>query len=37
MFNAFQDDFDRGPSRDSAYIYGPGSPRCWYAGMKLTL
>lgn len=29
MFNAFQNDFDKGPDRDSGYIYGPSSPRCF--------
>ena len=37
MFNAFQDDFDKGPARDSAYIYGPGMPRSFFAGIKISL
>ena len=36
MFNAYQSDFDLGPNRDSSYIYGPGSPRSFFAGMKLS-
>lgn len=36
IFNAYQKDFDRGPLRDSAYIYGPGAPRCYFAGMKIS-
>jgi outer membrane receptor for ferrienterochelin and colicins len=35
VFNQYQDDFDTGPSRDSNYIYGPGRPRTFYAGIKL--
>lgn len=35
IFNAYQDDFDLGPNRDSAYIYGPGAPRCFYTGVKI--
>lgn len=36
IFNAFQDDFDQGPDRDSGYIYGPAAPRCFYLGVKLS-
>ena len=32
IFNSFQDDFDRGKSRQSDYIYGPTQPRTIYAG-----
>lgn len=35
IFNAYQDDFDRGPDRDSGYIYGPGMPRSLFVGVKL--
>lgn len=35
LFNAFQKDFDRGPARDSAYIYGPGAPRCCFFGVRM--
>ncbi|WP_315578098.1 TonB-dependent receptor [Hoylesella oralis] len=34
--NAYQKDFDRGWGRDSAYIYGPGLPRCYFLGLKLS-
>jgi outer membrane receptor for ferrienterochelin and colicins len=34
IFNAYQDDFDSGINRDPAYIYGPGSPRTVYFGIK---
>jgi len=36
IFNAFQKDFDSGELRDSGYIYGPSSPRCFYLGVKLS-
>ncbi|MDD7447791.1 MAG: TonB-dependent receptor [Prevotellaceae bacterium] len=36
LFNAYQRDFDRGPQRDSAYIYGPMSPRSYTIGCKLS-
>lgn len=36
IFNAYQKDFDRGAERDSGYVYGPSSPRSWFAGVKLT-
>ena len=35
LLNAYQTDFDRGPSRDSAYIYGPNAPRSLFAGIKV--
>ncbi|HHU96373.1 MAG TPA: TonB-dependent receptor [Petrimonas sp.] len=35
IFNAFQDDFDTGAGRDSAYTYGPTTPRSFFAGVKL--
>lgn len=34
--NSFQKDFDKGASRDSGYIYGPGMPRSFYGGLKLS-
>ena len=37
IFNAYQNDFDTGPGRANTYIYGPGTPRTFYAGLKLTL
>lgn len=36
LFNAYQSDFDQGANRDSGYIYGPGSPRGYFAGMKIS-
>lgn len=36
LFNAYQTDFDKGANRDSGYIYGPGSPRSYFAGMKIS-
>ena len=32
--NAYQSDFDLGPNRDSAYIYGPGRPRTYFLGLN---
>lgn len=34
IFNSYQDDFDQYALRDSKYIYGPGLPRSWFAGVK---
>ncbi|KGI60123.1 TonB-dependent receptor [Prevotella sp. S7 MS 2] len=34
--NDYQRDFDRGWGRDSGYIYGPGQPRCFFAGVKFS-
>lgn len=36
LTDAFQSDFDHGPDRDSAYVYGPASPRSFYCGFKFT-
>ena len=36
FLNAYQDDFDQGADRDSGYIYGPATPRCFYLGVKLS-
>ena len=36
LFDAYQDDFDRGYLRDSAYIYGPMAPRSYFAGVRLS-
>lgn len=35
IFNAYQDDFDKGELRDAGYMYGPGLPRSFFAGAKL--
>lgn len=34
--NAYQDDLDRGPYRDSAYVYGPRFPRTVYLSTNWT-
>lgn len=34
IFNAYQKDFDKGPDRDSGYIYGPSTPRSYFFGVK---
>lgn len=34
VFNSYQNDFDKGEFRDSGYIYGPGLPRTYFAGIK---
>lgn len=36
VFDAYQSDFDQGSNRDSGYIYGPGMPRSYFAGVKLS-
>ena len=36
IFNSYQKDFDKGATRDSGYIYGPGTPRTYSAGVKLS-
>lgn len=37
IFNSYQSDFDKGPGRDSGYIYGPSLPRCVTAGIAFNL
>jgi outer membrane receptor for ferrienterochelin and colicins len=37
IFNAYQKDFDTGPGRASSYMYGPGTPRTFFNGLKLIL
>ena len=37
VLNSFQTDFDKGPSRDSGYIYGPTLPRTFFVGLNLKL
>ncbi|MCL3780126.1 TonB-dependent receptor [Prolixibacteraceae bacterium JC049] len=34
LFNSYQDDFDRGGSRDPGYIYGPNQPRTIFFGIS---
>lgn len=36
IFNAYQNDFDKGIDRDANYIYGPGNPRILFAGIKIS-
>ena len=36
IFDSYQKDFDKGATRDSGYIYGPGAPRSYFAGVKLS-
>ena len=35
IFNAFQQDLDKGTYRDSGYFYGPTQPRTYFIGVKL--
>ena len=37
IFDAFQNDIDRGAFRDSVYIYGPMMPRTYFLGIKLSM
>ena len=37
MFNSYQSDLDKGASRDSGYLYGPGTPRTYYVGLKFNM
>ena len=36
IFGSYQKDFDKGPDRDSNYIYGPSAPRSYFAGIKIS-
>ena len=36
IFNAFQQDLDKGGYRDSGYFYGPTAPRTYFLGLKIT-
>ena len=36
LFNSYQTDFDSGVYRDPGYIYGPGSPRTVYLGVRFS-
>ncbi|EJW89501.1 TonB-dependent outer membrane receptor [gut metagenome] len=36
IFDSYQNDFDKGPDRDSGYIYGPSLPRSFFAGVKIS-
>lgn len=35
VLDAYQQDWDQGPDRDSDYIYGPANPRTYYFGVKM--
>ena len=35
IFNAYQTDFDTGKNRDSNYVYGPGTPRTFFVGLRI--
>jgi len=35
MLNSYQKDFDTGPGRASAYVYGPMTPRMLFVGFKV--
>ena len=37
IFDAYQNDIDKGAGRDSAYVYGPSLPRTYFFGIKLFL
>lgn len=36
VFDQYQSDFDQGKDRDSGYMYGPGMPRSFVAGVKMS-
>lgn len=36
IFNSYQDDFDKGIYRDAGYVYGPGLPRTYFIGLKIS-
>ena len=36
IFDSYQDDFDKGAHRDAGYIYGPGIPRSYFVGCKIS-
>jgi outer membrane receptor for ferrienterochelin and colicins len=35
LLNRYQKEFDRGPGRDSNFIYGPSTPRTWFLGFRI--
>ena len=37
IFDSYQDDIDRGPFRDSVYVYGRMLPRTYFFGLKFTM
>lgn len=36
IFNSYQNDFDKGGDRDAGYVYGPGVPRSYFVGCKIS-
>ncbi|OYT15648.1 MAG: TonB-dependent receptor [Bacteroidetes bacterium 4572_77] len=36
ILNSYQDDFDNGIYRDAGYVYGPGMPRTFFVGVKMS-
>jgi outer membrane receptor for ferrienterochelin and colicins len=36
IFNEYQKDFDTGAGRASSYVYGPGAPRSFFSGLKMS-
>ena len=37
FLDSYQTDLDRGEFRDAGYVYGPGNPRTFFAGIKIDL
>lgn len=37
IFDSYQDDIDRGPFRDSVYVYGPMLPRTYFFGLQFRM
>lgn len=35
VFNAYQNNFDRGVDRDAAFVFGPSRPRTFFVGVKI--
>lgn len=36
IFNSYQTDLDKGKDRDASYVYGPGVPRSYFLGCKIS-
>jgi outer membrane receptor for ferrienterochelin and colicins len=37
VLDQFQEDLDRGMDRDAGYVYGPATPRTFFAGVNLKI
>ena len=37
LLDSYQRDLDKGSLRDAGYVYGPGTPRALFAGIKIDL